>query len=342
MIVTLIVLLLICIYGIKNGRKYAYEGYTSKDRSNAIKGIFILIVFISHIKNYIVDAGYKYQGIGDTVFQTFFSLIGQLMVVMFLFYSGYGVMESIRRKGETYVKAMPKKRVLNTLVNFDLAVCFFLVVDLLIGKEVTVEKFLFSLMAWDSLGNSAWYIFAILACYLLTSIISRFAKTETMLLGGVFISLTIMALGLVFVKESWWYDTLWAYPTGMFFSIYKKNIDDLADRKWWLAIGILLFLFCVLYFFPFDVAGFKHNAMSVVFAFLIVVLTMRIKIDNKALRWCGEQLFPLYIYQRIPMIVFAAVLPAWMLNEHPLVYIGICFLSTLVLAYLYKFIRISL
>ena len=50
---------------------------------------------------------------------------------MFLFYSGYGVMESIRKKGEAYVVAMPRHRVAGTLINFDVAVLIFLVVDLL-------------------------------------------------------------------------------------------------------------------------------------------------------------------------------------------------------------------
>lgn len=342
MILTLILLLLLCLYGIQFGKNNAYKGYISKGRSNAVKGVFILLVFIGHIKNYIVDAGYEYHGTGDTVFQTFFNLIGQLVVVMFLFYSGYGVMESIRKKGNVYVKAMPKHRVLNTLLNFDMAVCFFLVVNLLMGKEVTVQEFLLSLVAWGSLGNSNWYIFAILVCYFATSIIARFAKTEKTLLRGVFLSLTIVAWGLMLVKESWWYNTLWAYSTGMFYSTNKTKVEDLANRKWALVTGILLVLFCAIYVIPFSAAGFKHNALSIVFALLVVVLTMRIKIDNKVLQWCGEKLFPLYIYQRIPMIVFAAVLPAWMLNVQPLVYIGICFLSTLVLTYFYRFIKISL
>lgn len=41
---------------------------------------------------------------------------GQLIVVMFLFYSGYGVMESVRSKGTAYIKSIPFKRVLSTLV----------------------------------------------------------------------------------------------------------------------------------------------------------------------------------------------------------------------------------
>ena len=92
---------------------------------------------------------------------------------------------------------------------------------------------------------------------------------------------------------------------------------------------------------PFGAAGFKHNSLSVVFALLIVVLSMRIKIDNKMLRWCGELLFPLYIYQRIPMMVMAALVPSFVV-QMPLLYIAICFTSTILMAYLYRFIKVSL
>lgn len=342
MIITLIFLLFLCLYGIRFGKSYAYNGYISKDRTNAIKGIFILIVFISHIRGYIVDAGYEYHGIGDMVFQTFFSLIGQLMVVMFLFYSGYGVMESIRRKGEAYVKAMPKHRVLNTLVNFDVAVCVFLVVDLIIGKEVTMQKFLLSLITWDSLGNSNWYIFAIIVCYLVTSIVARITKDEYAVLGGVFAVLTVVAIGLYFVKESWWYNTLWSYTTGMFYSIFKKKIELIVNRRYPLVLVLMLVAFCLFFILPLGLMGFKTNTLGIIFSLLIVVLTMRVKIDNCFLRWCGEQLFPLYIYQRIPMMIFASCLPIWMLKEQLVVYVTICFVSALIITYLYSFFRISL
>ena len=53
----------------------------------------------------------------DSVGVKFITKLEQLMVTMFLFYSGYGVMESIKRKGDDYIKSFPKKRILTTLIN---------------------------------------------------------------------------------------------------------------------------------------------------------------------------------------------------------------------------------
>ena len=184
MIITIILLSLLCLWGIKIGKLEALEGYISKSRTNSIKGVFILIVFLSHVKNYIVDAGYVYHGLGDELFCHFMSTIGQLMVVMFLFYSGYGIMESLQHKGESYARAIPRHRILSTLINFDIAVCVFLIVDLFLGKEISIKQFLLSLIAWDSVGNSNWYIFAILVCYFITWLLTRFVRRKEVLWGG--------------------------------------------------------------------------------------------------------------------------------------------------------------
>lgn len=151
------------------GAKYQKQGYYSdnlgKDQSNAIKGLFILMVFISHSMSKVRSAGFEFgsgvDAFGDRI-QTEF---GQLIVVMFLFYSGYGVMESYVNKGQDYLKTFPKKRILTTLLNFDIAVLLFAVLDLALGIEIGLKQFGLSLLGWKDVGNDNWYIFVILFCY---------------------------------------------------------------------------------------------------------------------------------------------------------------------------------
>lgn len=80
----------------------------SVPQTTCIKGIFVVLIFLSHSCQYI-----------DTKTLPFFrlylllgSILGQLIVAPFLFYSGYGVMEQIKDKGESYVDQMPKKEYL--------------------------------------------------------------------------------------------------------------------------------------------------------------------------------------------------------------------------------------
>lgn len=69
---------------------------------------------------------------------------------------------------------------------------------------------------------------------------------------------------------------------------------------------------------------------------------MRIKVNNKALIWLGKNLFPLYIYQRIPMIVFATIAGGYWIAEYPILYVVVCAVVTVTIAFFYKYWGIKL
>lgn len=177
LVLVYILLLFICLIGLKFHKGY-YIDFLAIISCNAVKGFFIMLVFISHINQYIMKSGYVSKNIGDDLYFTITSVIGQLMVVMFLFFSGYGIMESFKKRGGEYVSIMPKKRILTTLLNFDVAVLCFVVLNLLLGKTMHLKQVVLSFIAWDSVGNSNWYIFCILTCYLLAYLALKFYNSN--------------------------------------------------------------------------------------------------------------------------------------------------------------------
>lgn len=206
----LLFIFLLCLWGIRISTD---EDYLSKERCNSIKGIFILLIFLSHSLQYIKASGYVFPGI-DALTPIIVSYIGQLVVVMFLFYSGYGVAIQIKTKGKEYVKLMPKRRILKTLLNFDIAVCFFILLDVVISRPVSLSQVMLSFVAWDCVGNSNWYIFVILLCYIFTCfaniISSRYARE-------IILILCLLAMFLLsYAKGTWWYDTILVYPIGCY------------------------------------------------------------------------------------------------------------------------------
>lgn len=121
------------------------------------------------------------------------------MVAPFLFYSGYGVMESIKRKGTAYVVGIPKKRVLRALFNFDCAVVLYLVLGLVLGSSFTFKQVALSHIGWDSLGNSNWYIFTVLVLYVLTYIAFVILPTKSP-----YISVTVLGIlvcGIIYLTR---------------------------------------------------------------------------------------------------------------------------------------------
>ena len=172
MLVFYLLVILISVYGLGFRKDSTLGDALSIEQCNAIKGISILLVFISHASQYVSASDYQYSMIGDDLFLCIKSSIGQFCVVMFFFYSGYGTEWSIERKGKQYIKEMPKRRLLTTLINFDIAVVLFFIPNLLLGNRIPLTRFIMSLFAWDSVGNSEWYIFDILMLYIVTYISS--------------------------------------------------------------------------------------------------------------------------------------------------------------------------
>ena len=206
--------------------------YLSKESTNAIKGLCILLVFLRRGNQYIAASGYDYLCIWDKSFALIDSLLGQLIVVMFLFFSGYGVMCSIKKKGDDYLRNIPKHRALNTLLNFDIAVIFFIILAFLMGEDLTKVQIFMSLICWEEVGNSNWYIFVIIICYLATwlsfSLIKKlFAHYNTVyaVITNFIILLIISMLLFKAGKSRCWYDTIFVYPIGMMYGVFKEQID---------------------------------------------------------------------------------------------------------------------
>ena len=180
----LVIILLLC-WGASIQRNGFYADYCNKSQSCCIKGFFILVVFSRHVWPYLAEKGYSFSAFGDQIFRYIDSRLGQLLVVMFLFYSGYGVMESIKKKGVGYVKMMPIRRIFVTLANFDIAVLLFMITDILLGIDYPLSEVILAFSGWKSIGNSNWYIFVILCCYMSTYLAYFISsKTDRNVLGG--------------------------------------------------------------------------------------------------------------------------------------------------------------
>lgn len=332
MITIYILLLVLTLWGFSFRAKEFNTEYIGKEQTNAVKGIFIVTVFVRHIIPYMHKAGFDFSYWGDNLCQKIDKSMGQLIVVMFLFYSGYGVMESIKKKGEAYVDSMPRKRILKTLGNFDIAILFFIIAGLLVGREFNLADTLLAFTGWTSVGNSNWYIFVILLCYTAVWVSFKYSRWW---MSIILTSLAIVILSLT--KNTWWYNTMLSFPAGLVYSKYKPQIEQYVHSRYWSSLIVCLFSFLFLFKVQFEAFGVRDNLMSIAFAAFFVILSMKIKVGNKALNWLGKNLFPLYIYQRIPMYVLATIYGGILASDYPLCYIALCFVITLLFGRLFKY-----
>ena len=309
-------------------RDEIFEDCLSKDKTNSIRGAFIILVFFSHFTSYIQNFN-----ILDQYEKTLLALISQRMVTMFLLYSGYGIMESIKKKGKSYVNGIPLKRIGKVLLQFDIAVFLFILVKCIIGQasSLSVKLVLLSLIGWKSVGNSNWYVFAVIIAYFAAFIGFKLTKSHA---GGIAVTtglILIYCFLMHFLTSQGlrWYDTILCFPLGMVLSECKDKAFRIYRFRplWWGSVLALI---------AFQAISIKYAgsillriAAMITFSILVFLITMRVSVDNPALRYLGSHLFGLFIMQRVPMIL---VKQYGLFGVSNYLCLGICILTTIPLA----------
>lgn len=310
--------------------------YMSVNMTNSIKGFFLRMVFLSHIWSY-TDFSYPLDHMYQKLIR---EKTGQCIVTMFLFYSGYGIMEAIKRKGQAYIDKIPVRRFLNVLLQFDCAILLFLLYRYVTGERYGLKKLLLTFVGWDGIGNSNWYIFCILWVYIFLFISFKvFKNCHLKAVFGTFVlSLLYMAAMCKLGRDHWWYDTILCCSWGILFSLYRAKIEQViceSRGSWFYFMGVFTIGYIVSFYYR-NTSQMIYQIWVFCFVAAIVTFTMRYVVDSAILRRGGAHLFELYILQRLPMMI----LKPYMLTEYASVwqkymYVAVCLAATVVLAVLY-------
>ena len=148
------------------------SNYLSKETCNSIKGFCVILVFLSHCGKYI---HYNKTGINE-MYYSVAGYLSQLIVVMFFFYSGYGLMQQIIKKGKQYIQSFLFSRFLPTYISFVICVLFYYILSLVINVDYSCKQLLLSFIGWESIGNSNWFMFVTFVLYFIFFLSFRFVK----------------------------------------------------------------------------------------------------------------------------------------------------------------------
>lgn len=323
--------LFIFLYGAKFADNNGFHrDYLGKDSTTAINGIFVMLVFMAHVGNYI-----KFTQVDQTWLQ-FKYFLSQLIVVTFLFYSGYGMMCSFMKKGQPYIKGLFKNRFLSLLLHFDLAVVLFLITNWIVGNHVTLKAFLIALTTWKGIGNSNWYITAILCLYIIMIvsflIFGKFGKNKIpALLAMSFLTVALMYVFVKLRRPAYCYNTLPLFPMGMWYAAFKEKIDKIVMKN-----NMIYLAFLLLSVLTFAVGQkFKGRGLHMYelwacgFMLVILLLSMKLKLGNDIINTLGKHVFSIYILQRIPMMIFFKL----GFNKNNLIFFALTFVSTIIIAF---------
>lgn len=312
-------LAVLCLWGIKYSGKAFRGDAMSVTSTTAINGIFTVLVFMCYTVSW---QGYRGGTWDDRIF-TDYLYPGQLVVVPFLFFSGYGIAESLRRK-PGYAKRMPRYRLGKVWLSFAAALVLYLAVNLLMGKRYTPLQIVLAFTGWGGFGNSNWFMFDILCLYALTYIAFLCAR-ERFVIGAALTS--VFSVGLIAAlwyagRDSYWWNTILFYPLGMWYSLLRPAIEKRSQRNnlvYWGLLVCAVALFAathILYMWRHRLLLFLISGCLMMAVILLVL--MKFTICNKALLWIGKNMFWIYILQRLPMLVLAKYCPQ--INKFALIF----------------------
>lgn len=282
-------------------KKYNYM-YFSKSYTMMLRGFLTLLVFFRHFSEYVTESN-----LGTSSYILLTKIIGQLMVGLFLYISGYGLTQSYKKNGKNYITSFNYKHTSKIVFRFWIALLFFLIFNAATKRYYPMSTIVLSFLAWDNIGNSNWYVFATIICYLLFWGSHKLFKADDKEANIVIIiGIIVYTIVILLFKPDYWCSTIFCFPAGVLYSTHKNKIDKLIiSNKGWL-FQITFFVLAI----AFTLVRYNHLILyinSCIF-FCLFITTISVYFnnkDNKIIAWIGKNSFGIYLLQRIPMILFS-------------------------------------
>lgn len=322
------ILAFVLFFGVKRAPKGAFHGdFLSLQQTKALQGFAAIGVVFHHIGQNTCAPWLPSDNIIHGLEP--FVPIGYLLVSLFFFCSGYGLLKSYKAK-ENYLKGFFLRRALHPLLLLLItdAVSIFLV-SFFPSKFPEVSSYViptpFHMGGAVLINDKSWFIFALLIMYAAFWLGFRiFSKHR--ILG---ISFVILATAgyLVFcdwwMYGNWWYNSIVLFPIGLLFAEYEKRLVPAIQRNYkkLLIITPILFIlfFCLgerinmlfailglgLPYFPMKWLTLLSQMLAgTSFVFLLILFGMKIQIGNKILAFFGGITAELYLVHSILLLIF--------------------------------------
>ena len=171
--------------------------------------------------------------------------------------------------------------------------------------------------------------------YILTFISFKLLNNikNSIILNTILIILYILFLSIY--KETHWYNTLSCYLFGMLFCYKKDAIEKVLfnNFNYIIILTLVIISFILMRHYAF-ISFWYFELYAILFIMLLLLISIKISFNSKILSWFGNNIFWIYILQRIPMMIFQYL----GYHNHAYRYSLVVFISTMLLAFLYKFI----
>lgn len=304
-----------------------HEDFLSLQVSKGILGACAIFIILHHIS----------QKLGSGTSAGALSIledIGVCFVGLFFFFSGYGLLKSVRKK-DNYLKGFLKKRYAAILIPFYVCIILFVLYNILNGAKYTSKELVSFLSGWILLNTHMWYIVEIAVLYLAFYLINRFVQNKSIVIGLMAIFVILLMIGSVLLghgkywfQGEWWYNTSFLFVIGMMIANWEQQIICFVKKWYYLVLLVVLGIFIALYKateymlqvhsywseVPGVTMGYSDKFMTlscqlpmvISFVLLILLITMKIQFKNKILDFLGSISLEIYLLHGLFLEMFSS------------------------------------
>ncbi|MDO5450166.1 MAG: hypothetical protein Q4F30_04655 [Akkermansia sp.] len=331
--------------------------HVAHERTLMINGFFMVLMLLRHISIFCCPI----QPEDEWYYAHIDAPLVQCIVCTYFFYSGYGIMLSLQKKGRLYLRQLLTRRFAGLYVRFGFAAAAVCMMEALIWGNFLERglKFLYTMVGC----GSWWFIVMSLVLYLLTwlsfSVVGFSPERPRRSLVAILILSILVAVvvSLMFpYKPTWWLDTEWCFPAGMLYALYGHRLEFLLNKSRLPALvwGLLLVsasLWALHHFRLFAKffgwlsgialggwAGIHYtSALACFFALGVTWIFASVTWSRvpRPLVWLGQNAFYLFLFQYVPMKLFRDF---GISASHPRLSILLAFILAIGLAALMKWV----
>lgn len=305
-------LLVLLLFGAKFMKRGEWnEEFLSLKQTKAVQGFCAIAIIFHHmaLKTCAPYLPTKYIIHGFDLFTD----IGYLLVGVFFFASGYGLMKSLKEK-ENYLEGFFARRILPLIVAFCTTGILYTVVLHFEGTTFLVPPWPFVLGGTPLANTYSWYVLAIILFYVAFYFAFKKCKNERTAFAVVAVVIVLYMLNCDWwMYGDWWYNTLAVSLVGMLLAKNEQNAIAFVKKKY----SMCLISGTVLFALSFVLAAFlKNNAdnftsipypalrwltvvcqllAATMFTATVFILGMKVRIGNKALDFLGGMTLEIYL-----------------------------------------------
>ena len=266
-------------------------GIFSKDATLPLRGLLALFIVLHHISlrlTYMIPEASLFD-------LSEFRSWGDLIVSVFFFMSGYGIIKSYQKKGKSYLDGFLTGRLFRIIVPY--IICCILYIPF---NNISISSII-CLETWKAdcpFLPSSWFVMAIFIEYLFFYFMAKiFSEVKNTIISSYFLSLVLVFALICLDFRSWWWKDLICFNFGMSISFHEEYLRRLLLNKKMLLVlgGLLLFVLNL----P-ELINISSNFLLPIRVFLLPIFVWQLVCytkytRNSILKWLGNISYEIYL-----------------------------------------------